>query len=451
VSARLAKVIRRILAGPEETGLGRVMALAGPGEVRLEGRRERALVAGTCSPAVGEMIPWARVDEGLLVVSKHIPLRPQALFAFAVGKRWEQVRVNYSSANLGVMLAHRDSSGRHWVKVRRFTPAYYSQESDEFLTPDWTYQGTGLGTNSEIGDRASQIGDGDSFVEVGEAAFIPLGVRRITIDPGSGGLNYGSMISLPDKPDGQPIASSVCKDADGYYHVAATIPWPYVTEPPQWQEVCWRSDSPDSISSWTRNLYVMHQMPPGNWKLPLLLPVGDQVVCLRWSRTQIDEEVYDDVRCRLYAGGWGGEADPGFDGDVIDGVGGPDLHITYRAAEGGHVWRRAALSGAALEWDSPVALLASATGALGALHRNWAEGSTPAAAWVSNSAKEFWRYGLPPGDDEEDIESPDPLSYAITNGGLQAGGESEAAGRDGFAAFIQYRTVYAARIVEAEA
>jgi len=450
MSARLARVIRRILAGPDRAGLARVVSITRSGEVRLESRPERVLVAGNRTPALGELAPWARVDQGMLVTCRNMRSLLPTLFAPAAGKQWEQVQVNYNTGNLGVMLVHRDSSGRHWVKVRRFTPAYYSQESDQFLTADWTYRGTGLGTNSEIGDRASQIGDEDSFVEVGETVFIPLGVRRITIDPDTGSLSYGSMVSLPDKPEGQPYASSICKDVDGYYHVAASIPWPYITEPPKWQEVCWRSNSPGSIASWTRNLYVMHEMPPDNWKLPLLLPVGEQVACLRWSRAQIDEEIYDDIRYRLWSGGWGGETDPGFDGDVIDGVGGPDLHITYRAAEGGHVWRQAALSGAALSWETPVTLLASETGALGALHRNYAEGSAPVAAWVSNSAQDFWRYGLPPGDEAEDVESPDPLSYAITNGGLQAGGESQAASRDGFAAFIQYRTVYAARIVEAE-
>jgi len=95
-------------------------------------------------------------------------------------------------------------------------------------------------------------------------------------------------------------------------------------------------------------------------------------------------------------------------------------------------------------------LLESNAGAWGAVHRNYAEGSAPVAAWVTNSARECWRYGLPPGEEGEDLEAPDPLAYAVTNDGLQAGGGSQAQGTDGFAAFIQHRTIYAARIVEAE-
>lgn len=451
MSARLASVIRRILRAPGGSGMARVVAYDRPGAVRLEGRPEPVLVAGNAVPAVGELVPWLRVDEGTLVTSRNIPaplIAPAS--SPAIEKQWEQARVNFDTENLGVMLAHRDSSGRWWVKARRFTPAYYSQENDDFLTPDWSYRGTGLGTNSEAADRSSVMGDGDAFVEVGQSGSISLAARRIEISPLTGALSYGSLHALPDRPEGTPYRSAVCKDSWGRYHVAAWWSYPYLTDPPKWREVAWRS-APESVDSWEQTLNVLHDCPPDSWRIPALFPLDGSVVKLGAQRVTVDGEVYDAIRYRIFDGGWSGEMDPGFRGETIAGVGGADLHIAYRDAGGAYLWRRATRLGAGLFWEDSAALLDSDQGALGALHRNHAEGSAPVAAWVTNSDREFWRYGLPPGGEAEDLESPDPLAYAISNGALQAGGESEAAQRNGFAAFLQYRTIYAARIVEAEA
>lgn len=453
MSTRFARAVRTILGEDDRSGVARVTALEGRGRVHLEGRDEDVLVAGNAIPEVGERAPWLRVDRGTLVVGRHVPmLPPMPMEAIVpVAKVWEEVLVNAASSNLGVMLCHRDSSGRWWVKIRRFTPAYYAQESDDFLTTDWAYKGTGWGINSEATDRASQIGDGDSIVEVGQAsAGAKLAVRRITIHPILGTLSYGSYVTLPDLSAGTPLRSSICKDRDGYYHIAAFTPWPYTTTPPEWQETMWRSNSPDDISSWTRNYYLRHQRPPDNWQYPQLLALGDAAVKFGYGKLTVDGTVYDDIVYRVCSGGsWGGETQTPFDGDIVDGVGGPDdLHITYQDASGGHRWRRATLFGGGLSFDDPQTLLANEFMAIGGLHRNYVEGSAPVAAWVTNWDKECWRFGLPPGDEAEDLERPEPLQYAISNGALQAGGGWSSPAMDGFAAFLQYRTVYAARIVE---
>jgi hypothetical protein len=450
--SRLPRVISRILATHRTSGWG-VVSRVLPGEVRLQDRPERVLVAGNMTPRLGERVLWLRVDGATLVTAKHVPVRPPlVLRADASGKLWQQVLVSAASTNFGVMLAHRDSSGRHWVKVRRSTPAYYSQECDDFLTPNWQYRGTGLGTSSEGGDLSTGMADGDAFVEVGQVTLVPLSVRRIDIDPDTGALSYGSAVSLPSQPEGHPFSTSICKDTAGYYHLVARWDYPYLTDPLKWREVCWVSDAPNSIASWTQNLNVLHEIPPDNWYLSLVLPVGAAVVKLSEWRIAPGDPPDGTVHYRVGAGGsWSATRDAGFAGWTIDGCGGEDLHITYAALDGTVQWRRASLAGSDLAWDDPVALLSSNVTPVGGVHRNYQEGSAPVAAWVSNFGQEFRRYGLPPGNDEEDLEPPDPLVYRITNGGLQAGGGmATPVARDGFAAFAQLHSVYAARIVEGE-
>jgi len=452
--AQLFPVIDRILAPAPTVGIGRVSAVVGVGEVRLEGRDERVLIAGSATPEVAERVPWIVGEGGVLVASYNlVPRLPIPPIEVVTAKAWEEVLVNTDGGNLGVMLCHRDSSGRWWVKVRRFTPAYYAQGSDDFLTSPWTYKGTGWGTSSESVDRASQIGDGDSIVEVGEGGpGAKLAVRRLTINPTPGTLSYGAYVNLPDKPEGIPLRSSICKDGDGYYHIAAVTPWPYMTDPPEWQEAMWRSDAPNDLSNWTRNYYLKHQRPPDNWQYPQLLPLGSAAVKFGYGKLTVDSTVYDDIVYRICSGGsWGGETQAPFDGDIVDGVGGSaDLHITYQDASGGLRWRRATHVGAVLSFEASQTLLTNKFKAIAGLHRNYEDGSAAVAAWVTNWDKECRRFGLPPGDEAEDLERPDPLDYAISNGALQAGGEWSSPAMDGFAAFLQSHTVYAARIVEAE-
>ena len=132
MSARLARVIRRILRGGDKAGLARVSAIPRAGEVQLDGRAERVLVAGNHTPAVSELAPWVRVNDGTLVTCKNVRSLLPALFAPEAGKQWEQVLVASDVPSTKLGLAHRDSSGRYWVKVG---VQYFSQEPDDFLTP----------------------------------------------------------------------------------------------------------------------------------------------------------------------------------------------------------------------------------------------------------------------------------------------------------------------------
>ena len=69
----LARAIREITAPEPTMGAAAVAALMRPGEIRLEGRDERVLVAGNAMPEVGSMTPWVMVSAGLLVAVCNVP------------------------------------------------------------------------------------------------------------------------------------------------------------------------------------------------------------------------------------------------------------------------------------------------------------------------------------------------------------------------------------------
>lgn len=71
---RLARVVRDILRAERTMGMGKVSEVVRPGEIRLEGRAERVLVAGNVRPAVATIIPWLQVDRNLLVASYNVPI-----------------------------------------------------------------------------------------------------------------------------------------------------------------------------------------------------------------------------------------------------------------------------------------------------------------------------------------------------------------------------------------
>jgi hypothetical protein len=457
MSARLARVIRRILRGGDKAGLARVTAITRPGQVQLDTRRERVLVAGNHMPAMGELAPWVRVDQGTLVTCRNVRALLPALFAPAVGKQWEQVLVAADTPSTKLGLAHRDSSGRYWVKVG---VQYFSQESDDFLTPNWTYRGQGMHADVQCG---ATLADGDSIIELGREPF-GIYARRVTIDPDAGGLGFGLLEGpLPCSFEGQPLDASMCQDGDGYFHIASWSSYPYITEPPEWQEHMWRSSAPNSIAAWEETFYALHPNPPQNWRRPWLCVVDGTPVLFRMSSLQVDEEMYDDVIYRVWGGGaWGSAADPGFDayGYQFGCTGLPDgrLHVAYQDQARGLVWKQGRLSGGAIAWETESVLLDFWYGATVGFQRNFEDDSAAEVAWATSrypdmSAGRLLRYGLPPGNEDEDIECPsNPISpIADTTRGIVAGGGMETpAPRDGFCAFRQGDDIYAARIVEGE-
>jgi hypothetical protein len=456
MSARLARVIRRILRGGDKAGLARVAAITRPSEVELDARSERVLVAGNHMPAVGELAPWARVDEGMLVTCRNMRSLLPSLFAPAVGKQWQQVLVaaDVPSTKLGV--AHRDSSGRYWVKVG---VQYYSQEADDFLTTNWIYRGQGMHSDVQCG---ATLADGDSIIELGREPF-GIYARRVTIDPDTGGLTFGLLEGpLPASFMGQPLDASMCRDGDGYFHIASWSSYPYVTDPPKWQEHMWRSNAPDSLSSWTETFYALHDNPPENWRRPWLCVVNGAPVLFRMSSLQVDDVMYDDVVYRVWGGGaWGGTMDPGFDayGYQFAAMGLPDgrLHIAYQDQARGLVWKQGRLNGGAIAWEAESVLLDFWYGATVGFQRNFEDDSASEVAWATSrypdmSAGRLFRYGLPPGNEDEDIEDPENpiLPIADTTRGIVAGGGHDDGDDplDGFCAFRQGDDIYAARIVE---
>jgi hypothetical protein len=70
----LRAVIRRMLAAHRTMGMGRVEAVVRPGEVRLENRPERVVVAGNVTPAIGTEIPWVAANTDLLVATYNLPM-----------------------------------------------------------------------------------------------------------------------------------------------------------------------------------------------------------------------------------------------------------------------------------------------------------------------------------------------------------------------------------------
>jgi hypothetical protein len=337
---------------------------------------------------------------------------------------------------------------------------YYSQEPDQFATTPWAYRGQGLVANVQCG---ATLADGDSFIELGREA---LGIwsRRVTIDPESGELTFGNLDAhLPCSFEGQPLDAAICQDGDGYYHVASWSSYPYVTDPPRWQEHMWRSTAPRSIASWEETFYALHPNPPENWRRPWLCVVNGAPVLFRMSSLQVDEEMYAGVIYRVWDGGtWGLAADPRFGayGLQFGCVGLPDgrLHVAYQDQARGLVWKQGRLSGSAITWAAESVLLDFWYGAEVAFQCNFEDDSAPEVAWATGrypdmSAGRLFRYGLPPGNEDEDMECPaDPvLPIADASHGIVAGGGMQTpTPRDGFCAFCQGDDIYAARIVEDE-
>ena len=161
-------------------------------------------------------------------------------------------------------------------------------------------------------------------------------------------------------------------------------------------------------------------------------------------------------------GAWGSATDPGFDayGFQFGCMGLPDgrLHVAYQDKSAGLVWKQGRLGGGAIAWEAESTLLDFWYGATVGFQRNFEDDSAAEVAWATSrypgmSAGRLFRYGLPPGNENEDIECPtNPiLPIADTTRGIVAGGGMQASTpRDGFCAFRQGDDIYAARIVEAE-
>jgi len=146
--SRLSSIVQSILAAHRTCGWNRVARVPTPGEVRLENRQERVLVAGNAAPAVGERVPWLRLDRGTLVTARNV--RPRAPLVLPSGKAlptWTGAwaRVITSSFDNGQYdnaspCCAADSNGHAWSAVCEsvgdvFRLHFYRGDRDSLLSP----------------------------------------------------------------------------------------------------------------------------------------------------------------------------------------------------------------------------------------------------------------------------------------------------------------------------
>ena len=227
--SRLSSIVQRILAAHRTCGWGKVAQAPRPGEVRLENRRERVLVAGNTTPAVGERVPWLRLDRGTLVTARSI--RPRPPLVLPSGKAlptWTGAwaRVITSSFDNGQYdnaspCCAADSKGHAWTAVCEsvgdvFRLHFYRGDKDNLLAPtgwaskahvDFPYIGDPYYRTSGPGWRmpCMLVDDQDDlfawwhrgfFWEAGQQTANALQGVRGTINPDTGALSLDSPFDL---------------------------------------------------------------------------------------------------------------------------------------------------------------------------------------------------------------------------------------------------------------
>ncbi len=487
--SRLAQAVNKILRSDRTMGMGRVASVVRPGEIRLENRSERVVVAGNVTPAVGAEIPWVIVNPGLLVASYSLPAGMPA--PQHVGREWEQVLIGPGRAELAL----RDSSGRYWAALRGMSGtralSVYDQEAAAFLSP-WAVVGggwdgvIGYGVGDrhwwdwpwfplECGIEGSVLGAAaDGWLELGQVYrylpspdppfstwwavlwpnlwLQPIVVRAISIDPETGDLGYGEVVELPDQdlyPAPGYAPASSCQDGLGYYWVSAQSPafrdgggYPPLPYPDRtalaW---LWHSDSPNDTSAWTR--VAMDQAYEGQL---LVRAIGNTAVLFELNI----EAGPCRHRYRVGASGAWYALDLGDETvlDICPGV--LMLLIASRQTDGSLVYRGAALSGGLLVLGDPLALAAGGQVVLHVpgLEGHW--GAWMAAIQSEGEDQTLWRLshdGLPIGSTDEAVEAPDMLALSPSWSVNMAAGGYSAKG-DGFLLFGDWTNVWASRITE---
>jgi hypothetical protein len=97
-------------------GMGTVSRIVRPGEVTLEGRPERVLIAGNRYPSVGELVPWIVLGVGLLVAPCYAaPISPRIPPGRAqwIGTSAPILQGDFSA----IGNVAEDSAGNVWVSV----------------------------------------------------------------------------------------------------------------------------------------------------------------------------------------------------------------------------------------------------------------------------------------------------------------------------------------------
>jgi len=227
--SRLSSIVQRILAAHRTCGWGKVARALGPGKVRLENRQERVLVAGNTAPAVGERVPWLRLDRGTLVTARNI--RPRPPLILPSGKAlptWTGAwaRVITSSFDNGQYdnaspCCAADSKGHAWTAVCEsvgdvFRLHFYRGDKDSLLSPsgwaskahiDFPYIGDPYYRTSGPGWRTPclLVDDQDNLFawwhrqflwEAGQQTANALQGVKGTINPDTGALSLDTPVDL---------------------------------------------------------------------------------------------------------------------------------------------------------------------------------------------------------------------------------------------------------------
>jgi hypothetical protein len=229
-------------------GMGTVSRIVRPGEVTLEGRPERVLIAGNRYPSVGELVPWIVLGVGLLVAPCYAaprapqpPPRPsQWYFESPSSVPWFTPPIIPATGQ-----AQADSTGAIWGWNHSWTLAslYRADLPTAHLTSGWTEKVTMLPSEGRsidpylAGISTLITRDNRIFAWWGEHKLSDPTDTKLTFVEGSIGGNGMVTVSHTTRldPPQYPIplygvsrsavpyrGASVCLAPDGHLFVAYT-------------------------------------------------------------------------------------------------------------------------------------------------------------------------------------------------------------------------------------
>lgn len=399
--SRFSTTIQRILTANRTCGWGKVSQVVRPGEVRLEGRQERVLVAGNASPAIGERVPWLWLDRGTLVTARHIRPRLPWVAPASVGRSWQQTLIaDYSGAGWVPQQVHtlwQDDYGRWWATVvcKRLYGSDYRTECyrGDWDDSPWTLAGT------LVSNPPYLLGHGNNiFAVYCPLTTYPMLWSRQGQVGADGEVSWSAAVSLPD--DMPLIVEArflhMIHDPSGHLWVhnapRAGGGSGYAVN---YRTYLWRSVLADTIGAgWT----LEYESPVRNDGRPVgfLAHNGDRCLLLRgrWNGSP-DVSAYQETSAN-----WGGVANTGIIGKrfrslwadgrwwLTYGVGGSYYATSIFAREGG--------DGDAPAWGDPIVL--ANDGQNYRLAVSYADDAGAAAIWATYN--QLWRQDLPADEGE---------------------------------------------------
>jgi hypothetical protein len=248
--SRLADAIEKIVAAAPTVGAARVDAHTRPGEVRLRGHEDAALVAGNAMPAIGERAPFVRLGDDRLVTPRNARYR-MPWVAPAAGRVWQQTLVTdlatYGHDVYKVFHIWQDGAGYWWVSAEKDPAGIYDNPEPilfrgQFGQTPWEYKGAVPGAR-----RGYVIGHGDKIFAVYRttSAYFPVVRSRQGTIAGDGGITWGDEWDLDHAPWNTELRyPHMMRDPAGYIWLynAPRAGYPF-------DRVIWRSNDPDSLAN----------------------------------------------------------------------------------------------------------------------------------------------------------------------------------------------------------